>query len=268
MNNDFRKFSNASENVSNNYKIARENQNINYVLKMKNDFKNRKKEKLNFWDVIDKLSNFIDISDPDVNMPNSFHLFQSAESAKNDSQPEWFQLVCLIHDIGKIMYLWGNDNDGTSVKNQWGIVGDTFITGCKIPDSIIYPEFNLLNSDNIKYDNIGIYSKNCGLDNCHVSWGHDEFMYNILLNNNNKLPEEAYYIIRYHSLYLWHDKNEYSYFENEKDKNMKKWVKLFNKYDLYTKKNDINYIKNNIEKLKQYYNNLLNYYFKTTKLIF
>ena len=70
------------------------------------------------------------------------------------------------------------------------------------------------------------------------SFGHDEYLYRLLKFNNIKLPEEAYYMIRYHSLYVWHTENEYSYLENEKDTKMKEFVKLFNKYDLYTKKEE------------------------------
>ena len=110
---------------------------------------------------------------------------------------------------------------------------------------------------------LGIYKKGCGLDKCHVSWGHDEFLYMVLQNNQHTLPEEALYIIRYHSLYLWHDKNQYNIFENEKDIKMKKWVKTFNKYDLYTK-NDTEF---NIDNLKIYYLNLFEKYFNS-KYIF
>jgi inositol oxygenase len=31
----------------------------------------------------------------------------------------------LIHDLGKLMYLHGSDEDGTSAGAQWGMVGDT-----------------------------------------------------------------------------------------------------------------------------------------------
>ena len=40
-----------------------------------------------------------------------------------------------------------------------------------------------------------------------------------------KLPKEALYIIRYHSLYAWHDKGEYEALESEYDRNMKGWVR-------------------------------------------
>lgn len=57
----------------------------------------------------------------------------------------------------------------------------------------------------------------------------------MLRRNGAKLPEQAFYMIRYHSLYLWHSHNKYALFENEKDRSMKVWVKAFNAFDLYTK---------------------------------
>ena len=55
------------------------------------------------------------------------------------------------------MYLFGEDKDGTSEKEQWALVGDTFITGCEIPDTIIFPEFNVLNKDHLQYNKLGVY---------------------------------------------------------------------------------------------------------------
>ena len=40
---------------------------------------------------------------------------------------------------------------------------------------------------------------------------------------------------RYHSLYPWHKEGEYEWLEDDLDREMKPWVQLFNKYDLYTK---------------------------------
>ena len=149
--------------------------------------------KMSISEVLLKLDNFIDISDPDITLPNSIHAYQTAEAIRKDKYPDWFQLTGLIHDLGKIMYLKGCDDDGTSIKEQWGIVGDTFIVGCKIPDCIVYPEFNM---DNLDYNNynteLGIYKEKCGLFNVECSWGHDEYLYQVLKHNKNNLPEEAY----------------------------------------------------------------------------
>lgn len=51
---------------------------------------------------LEKLNDLIDESDPDVDMPNIVHAFQTAEEirAKHPDQ-EWFHLTGLIHDLGK-----------------------------------------------------------------------------------------------------------------------------------------------------------------------
>ena len=93
-----------------------------------------------FWELFDKLMGFVDLSDPDISLSNHQHLFQTAEGLREDGHPEWMQFVGLIHDLGKVIHLRGGcDEDGTSMATQWGIVGDTFITGCAIPDTIVFP---------------------------------------------------------------------------------------------------------------------------------
>ena len=48
-------------------------------------------------------------------------------------------------------------------------------------------------------------------DRVKCSWGHDEYLYQILKHNKINLPEEAFYIIRYHSLYAHHKENSYNH---------------------------------------------------------
>lgn len=42
----------------------------------------------------------------------------------------------------------------------------------------------------------GMYKPNCGLENVVMSWGHDEYMYQVLKHNKTTIPEEALYMIR------------------------------------------------------------------------
>ena len=37
-----------------------------------------------------------------------------------------------------------------------------------------------------------------------MSYGHDEYLAMVLKRNENKLPEEAIYIVKFHSFYPWH----------------------------------------------------------------
>ena len=78
----------------------------------------------------------------------------------------------------------------------------------------------------------------------------------LLKFNKVKLPIEAYYMIRFHSMYLWHQQNEYQHLENKEDKKMKPWVQLFNKYVLYTKED----IESDEDKLREYYSKIVDKY--------
>ncbi len=68
-----------------------------------------------------------------------------------------------------------------------------------------------------------------------MSWGHDEYLYRVLVHNGSTLPREGLYMIRFHSFYPWHTGGDYSNLASEEDEQMLRWVREFNKYDLYTK---------------------------------
>jgi inositol oxygenase len=221
-------------------------------------------KKDNFWNLFEKLNLITDLSDPDMSKPNILHALQTAESIRKEGLPDWFVLTGLIHDFGKILYINGLDKDGTSLNTQWAIVGDTFITGYPIPDSIVYADLNRYNLDHT--NEINLYMPNCGLNECSVSFGHDEYLYRLLKFNNTTLPEEALYMIRYHSLYAWHNENEYTELESEDDRHYKKYVKQFSSFDLYTKDND-----NIIEltdDLKEFYTELVKKYISKDLMIY
>jgi hypothetical protein len=100
----------------------------------------------------------------------------------------------------------------------------------------------------------GVYSENCGLDEVHMSWGHDEYLYHVVMDH---LPEPALYMIRYHSFYAWHREGAYTHLTNEKDREMLKWVQAFNPYDLYSKGED----KPDVRRLRPFYEELIAEYF-------
>jgi len=262
----FRNYDDVAAAVKEQYRAARENQTVEYVERMRSKYLTFER-KLQVSKVFRQLESFVDISDPDMGLPNYHHGVQTAEAIRKDGHPEWFQLVGLIHDIGKIMCRWGCDADGTSIKNQWGIVGDTFVVGCRIPDQIVFPEFNESSPDmkDARYKTAnGMYEEGCGLDAVICSWGHDEYLYSVLKHNKVDLPEEALYVIRYHSLYLYHDKQQYEQFLNKKDKDMFHWLKLFSSYDLYTKCDDLSAA----DETREYYQNLVNKYLNGGEMMF
>jgi len=185
------------------------------------------KKEMPIWDAFDFLNELVDDSDPDTDLDQFQHLLQTSEAIRNDGHPDWMVLVGLMHDMGKVLCLFG--------EPQWAVVGDTFPVGCAYSDKIIYSEFFQENPDynnpnyNTKY---GVYQPNCGLRNVHMSWGHDEYIYQMMKDH---LPEEGLYMLRYHSFYAWHREGAYDHLLDDHDRKMLKWVKLFNPYDLYSK---------------------------------
>jgi inositol oxygenase len=238
---DYAKADAISASVREHYRKMRLYQTVDYVQRMKEKYLTFDKP-MHVWDAMEKLNALVDVSDPDLTLPNVVHLIQSAEGARAAGEPEWMQVVALIHDLGKVMYLWGSDADGTSQAEQWGLVGDVFVVGCALPDTCVYPEFNALNPDmnDARYNTeTGMYAAGCGLDNLQLAWGHDEYLYQVLKNHQgNTLPEQGMVCIRYHSFYPWHTGGSYTALLNEKDAEYKKWVLHFNRFDLYTKREE------------------------------
>ncbi len=52
---------------------------------------------------LEMLNDLLDESDPDNDLPNIHHAFQTAEGVRRDHPDKgWFQLTGLIHDLGKV----------------------------------------------------------------------------------------------------------------------------------------------------------------------
>lgn len=50
-----------------------------------------------------RLNDLVDESDPDTDLPNIVHAFQTAERIRQDHpEDDWFHLIGLIHDLGKV----------------------------------------------------------------------------------------------------------------------------------------------------------------------
>jgi len=200
------------------------------------------------FEAFDFLNTLVDDSDPDIELDQLQHLLQAAEAIRADGHEDWFVLVGLLHDLGKVLCLYG--------EPQWAVVGDTFPVGCAYSDRIVYPEFFAANpdSENPQYNTrLGVYREGCGLRNVTMSWGHDEYLYHVL---KDYLPEPALYMVRYHSFYAWHRERQYEYLCDDHDRQMLLWVEKFNPYDLYSKSPT----PPNWQQLRPYYTALLKKY--------
>ena len=217
----------ARDTVKEFYRLNHTYQTFDFVMEKKSNFLKFDKKEMPVWEAFNFLNQLVDDSDPDTDLDQFQHLMQTSEAIRLDGHPDWMVLVGLMHDMGKVLCLFG--------EPQWAVVGDTFPVGCGYSDNVVYPEFFKANPDftNTTYNSrLGIYKQGCGLRNVHMSWGHDEYVYQMM---KNSIPEPGLYMLRFHSFYAWHREGAYDYLLDDHDREMLKWVKLFNPYDLYSK---------------------------------
>ena len=231
------------------YRLNHQRQTLDYVLAQKAKYARRNRMQMGIWEALELLDKLVDDSDPDLALPQTVHALQTAEAIRQDGHPHWFILAGLIHDLGKVLCFFA--------EPQWAVVGDTFPVGCAFSDKIVYHELFAANPD-ARHPGYttpnGIYEPHCGLDKVHLSWGHDEYLYQVV---KDYLPQEALWMIRYHSCYTVHREGAYTHLLSPADEQALRWVRAFNPYDLYSKCE----LKPSLEELKPYYQDLIAEFF-------
>jgi inositol oxygenase len=239
----------ANPTVTEFYRQNHAYQTLDFVLGKKAEYGGFRRGKKSIWEMADYLNTLVDDSDPDTDLTQIEHLLQTSEAIRKDGHPRWFVLAGFVHDLGKVLCLYG--------EPQWAVVGDTFPVGCAYSDQIVFPEFFEANPDRgvREYQTLcGIYEPHCGLDKVHLSWGHDEYIYRV---TRDYLPEPAQYMLRYHSFYAAHRHGAYRHLMNAHDEQMFEWVRKFNPYDLYSKGRE----RPNAREIKPYYEELVAEFF-------
>ncbi|CAL5053337.1 unnamed protein product [Urochloa decumbens] len=266
---DYEADSERKETVEDFYRVNHIHQTHEFVSRMRAEYGRLDKTEMGIWECIELLNEFVDDSDPDLDMPQIEHLLQTAEAIrKGYPDQDWLHLTGLIHDLGKVLL-----HPSFGELPQWAVVGDTFPVGCaydecnvhfkvtkRLEDAGLQCPYFEENPDyhNPKFNTkFGVYSEGCGLDNVLMSWGHDDYMYLVAKENKSTLPSAGLFIIRYHSFYPLHKHGAYMHLMNDEDKENLKWLHVFNKYDLYSKSN----VRIDVEKVKPYYMSLINKYF-------
>jgi len=230
MEDDIFNFRGKNQVTENFYRKNHIYQTFDFAMRKKKEYELLNRRKIDIWSMIESLDDIVDESDPDLDCPQSFHAFQVAEAMRRNQEPDWFILTGLIHDLGKILILFG--------EPQWAVVGDIFPVGCAWSPKIVYSQYFKDNPDTlhpIYSTTFGIYQPNCGLDAVHFSFSHDWYLSTVLKNQSN-LPYEAIYMIKYHSFYAYHTESDYLYLTDKNDYMYYPWLAKFKGYDLYTKK--------------------------------
>ena len=86
------------------YLHARLLQTVKFVKEQKKYYERNSKFSFSFIKMLDYLNKFHDKLEHNT-FSNIQHIFQLAEKAREENKPEWFILTCIIHTLGKIMYI-------------------------------------------------------------------------------------------------------------------------------------------------------------------
>jgi len=261
---EFRNYANSArqQRVEKFYREQHEKMTYAYVQSQRERHLKLDKAEMGIWEALEYLNTVIDDSDPDTNLTQMAHALQTAEAIRKDYPDEaydWFHLVGLIHDLGKILAVT-DPSRNLKGDEQWTVVGDSFPVGCGFDGaSNIFPQYFENNPDflNSAYNTRnGVYASGCGLSNVTFSWGHDEYIYCVMVMNKCTVPLEVLYMLRFHSFYPWHKQGGYQHLMDDQDHKMLEWVQKFNKYDLYSKADDLNIT----DETLQYYKNVIKKY--------
>lgn len=217
----------ADPRVRETYRLNHRHQTVDFVRRKKEEYLGLGRSRMTVWEALASLDELVDESDPDTSLSQTEHHFQTAESMRAASLPDWMIAAGLVHDLGKVLCLYG--------EPQWAVVGDTFPVGCGFAPEVVHADLFDENPDaqRPEYSSpLGLYEEGCGLDRVEMSWGHDEYLFHVVRNH---LPAEAAYVIRYHSFYAAHSSGAYDHLLSEYDRAQLRWVRTFSAHDLYSK---------------------------------
>lgn len=188
-----------TKKIQNAYNICtkHKHQTIEEVKELNNKYQKENifNDKINIWNAILKLKNIYDITDNKLtNVSQWYHICQVINAMeKNNTKDKLIYFAGLVHDLGKLLVL-------TNEKNS-----------------------------NIFCNNYVLQGKpQIGLDNCILTWNHDEYIY---IKLRDYLPYEILWLIRYHSI----DINSCKVFFSKEDLKLLPSLLEFKKFDKASK---------------------------------
>jgi inositol oxygenase len=167
------------------YTLQHKHQTVDFAKSARQEFLAFNHAKMGIWEALELLNSLVDDSDPDIDLTQLQHALQTAEAIRTKHpDKDWMAVTGLIHDLGKLL-------GAKFGQPQWAVVGDTFPVGVKFSPHCVYYDKFAVNADfthEVYSSENGIYEPGCGLSNLMMSWGHDEYMYQVCVKNNCTLP--------------------------------------------------------------------------------
>src|SRR5687768_12928297 len=103
----------ARDTVKEFYRLNHLHQTYDFVRAKEKEFLSFNKKEMPVWAAFDFLNQLVDDSDPDTDLDQMQHLLQTSEAIRADGHPDWMVLVGLLHDMGKVLCLFG--------EPQWAV---------------------------------------------------------------------------------------------------------------------------------------------------
>src|SRR5215471_4389651 len=114
---EYRNYDNpARDTVREFYRLNHLHQTYDFVVEKRKAFLGFDHREMTVLEALDYLNTLVDDSDPDIDLSQREHLLQTSEAIRAAGHDDWFVLTGLIHDLGKILCLFG--------EPQWAVVGD------------------------------------------------------------------------------------------------------------------------------------------------
>jgi inositol oxygenase len=142
--------------------------------------------------------------------------YATAEVARHAGQPDWVQLIALVHHLGGVAPMLD-----LALDLDWTIASCSRIVGCAAPKSASFRHCD----EGISPQ--GMYPLHCGLKQVIMAWTGPEYMYHMLQHNHIPIPEEGLAMLRFFTLEDWHAHNGYSQLTNQDDSDVQPFIAEF-----------------------------------------
>ncbi|KAK6614613.1 hypothetical protein H4I96_00934 [Botrytis cinerea] len=109
---EFRRYDGAKDHVRLFYTEQHLKQTVEYNITVREEFRNRDPWWMGAMEGALLLNKFVDQSDPDTEVGQLEHLFQTSEAIREAGRPEWMVVAGFVHDLGKLWCLMGAKDSG------------------------------------------------------------------------------------------------------------------------------------------------------------
>ena len=97
----------ARDSVREFYRLNHRYQTLEFVQEKRAQYLDLETRSMSIESALEFLNTLVDDSDPDIELDQLQHLLQTSEAIRRDGHPDWFVLTGLLHDLGKVLCLFG-----------------------------------------------------------------------------------------------------------------------------------------------------------------